>query len=112
MSRYITCFFALVLILLACKEKQVKTNKGYRLERKKMVEVLTDIVLAEGNDRVLKKYGYNSGPLLDSSYQFIYRKQNIQPWQMDSSFKYYANHPEDFTSIMEEVMENLNRLEN
>jgi len=50
--------------------------------------------------------------LLDSSYQFIYKKQKIERWQMDSSFKYYSNHPEDFTKMMEEVIENLNRLEN
>lgn len=102
----------LVLPVYSCKEKQVKSKSGYHLEREKMVTVLTDIVLAEGNDKVLKKYGYNSGILLDSSYQFIYARQNIQNWQMDSSFKYYSNHPEDFASIMEEVIENLNRLEN
>jgi hypothetical protein len=31
---------------------------------------------------------------------------------MDSSFKYYSNHPEDFAKMMETVIENLNRLEN
>jgi predicted ATPase len=102
----------LVTVFFSCKEKQVKSKSGYHLERKKMVTVLTDIVLAEGNDKVLKKYGYNSGILLDSSYQFIYKKQNIKNWQMDSSFKFYSNHPEDFASIVEEVIENLNRLEN
>ena len=41
-----------------------------------------------------------------------YLKQKIEKWQMDSSFKYYANHPDDFTKIMENVIENLNHLEN
>ena len=77
-----------------------------------MITVITDIVLAEGNDKTLKKYGYNSPKLLDSSYQFIYKKQNLQKWQVDSSFKYYSNHPDDFIKMMDEVLENLNRLEN
>ena len=102
----------LILTFAACKEKQVKAYSGYHLPRKKMITVLTDIVLAEGNDKVLRKYGYNTTVLLDSSYQFIYKKQNIEKWQMDSSFKYYSNHPEDFAKMMEEVLENLNRLEN
>ncbi len=77
-----------------------------------MIALLTDIVLAEGNEKVLHKYGYNTKVLLDSSYQFIYKKQNIKNWQMDSSFKYYANHPTEFQVLMDEVIENLNRLEN
>ncbi len=77
-----------------------------------MITILTDIVLAEGNDKVLKKYGYNTKILLDSTYQFIYKKQKIEQWQMDSSFKYYSNHPSDFAKMLEEVVENLNRLEN
>ncbi len=77
-----------------------------------MTEVLTDLVLAEGNQKVLQKYGYNTNILIDSSYQFIYKIHNIEKWQMDSSFKYYSNHPDDFTKMMDEVVENLNRLEN
>lgn len=110
--RNIALLFILLFTFQACKENEVKAYSGYHLERNKMVTVLTDIVLAEGNDKVLKKYGYNSTVLLDSSYQFIYKKQKIERWQMDSSFKYYSNHPEDFTKMMEEVIENLNRLEN
>ncbi len=106
--------YILILMLLfsACKEKEVKAHSGYHLPRKKMITVLTDIVLAEGNEKVVHKYGYDTKALIDSSYQFIYKKQNIEKWQMDSSFKYYANHPSDFQKMMDEVIENLNRLEN
>lgn len=77
-----------------------------------MIPLLTDLVLAEGNEKVLRKYGYNTTILIDSSYKFIYELHKIKQWQMDSSFKYYTNHPEDFSSMMEVVIENLNRLEN
>lgn len=102
----------ILLAFAACKEKQVKAYSGYHLPRKKMITVLTDIVLAEGNEKVLKKYGYDTKVLIDSSYQFIYKNQNIEKWQMDSSFKYYSHHQADFNKMMEEVTENLNRLEN
>lgn len=101
-----------MLSFCACKEKEVKAHSGYNLPRNKMINVLTDIVLAEGNEKVLHKYGYNTKVLIDSSYQFIYKKQNIKKWQMDSSFKYYSNQGEEFTKMMDEVIENLNRLEN
>jgi hypothetical protein len=107
--------FLLILFFLtigSCKEKEVKAYSGYHISRNQMVSLLTDIVLAEGNDKVLKKYGYNAPVILDSSYQFIYIKQNLERWQVDSSFKYYSNHPEDFSNMMDEVIENLNRLEN
>lgn len=110
--KFFGCFLIVLLTFTACKEKQVKAYSGYHLPRNKMITVLTDIVLAEGNEKVLKKYGYNTNVLIDSSYQFIYKNQKIEKWQMDSSFKYYSNHPDDFTKMMEEVIENLNRLEN
>lgn len=108
----IGCLLILILIFQACKEKEVKANSGYHLPRKKMITVLTDIVLAEGNEKVLRKYGYKTNILIDSSYRFIYKKHNLKKWQVDSSVKYYAMHPDDFTKMMDEVVENLNRLEN
>ena len=105
-------FLLLLLAAISCKEKKVKAYTGYHLERNLMVSMITDVVLAEGNEKVLTKYGFKNPVLLDSSYQFIYTRYHIERWQMDSSFKYYANRPGDFTSIMEEVIENLNRLEN
>ena len=110
--KFIGCLLIGILTFAACKEKQVKAYSGYHLPEKKMITVLTDIVLAEGNEKVLKKYGYDTKVLIDSSYQFIYKNQKIEKWQMDSSFKYYSNHPEDFAKMMETVIENLNRLEN
>lgn len=101
-----------IILFLACKQNVPKEQSGYHLPKKKMTEVLTDLVLAEGNQKVLQKYGYNTNILIDSSYQFIYKIHNIEKWQMDSSFKYYSNHPDDFTKMMDEVVENLNRLEN
>lgn len=110
--KFIGCLLIGMLTFAACKEKEVKAHSGYHLPEKKMINVLTDIVLAEGNEKVLKKYGYDTKVLIDSSYQFIYKNQKIEKWQMDSSFKYYSNHPEDFAKMMETVIENLNRLEN
>jgi hypothetical protein len=101
-----------ILFFIACKEKEVNAYSGYHLPRKKMVNILTDIVLAEGNEKVINKYGFNTKILIDSSYQFIYKSQNIEKWQMDSSFKYYCENPDEFTVMLEDVIENLNRLEN
>ena len=107
--KFIGCLLILILTFAACKEKQVKAYSGYHLPRNKMITILTDIVLAEGNEKVLHKYGYNTKILIDSTYQFIYKKQNIEKWQMDSSVKYYSSHPNDFTKMMDEVIENLNQ---
>ncbi|MCC6722074.1 MAG: DUF4296 domain-containing protein [Bacteroidia bacterium] len=76
-----------------------------------MTELLTDISLAEGNYKVVNKYGLFNTTLIDSTYSFIYKKHNLQKWQVDSSFKYYSNQPELFAKIMEDVIENLDRLE-
>ncbi|MCB9252885.1 MAG: DUF4296 domain-containing protein [Flavobacteriales bacterium] len=107
----------LVVVLISClfilcnKKQNTDTNFKY-LDENKMETVLTDIVLAEGNDKVLKKYGYNSEVFLDSTYNFIYAKHKIRIGEMDSSLKYYSDHPAEFTKIMEKVIENLNHLEN
>lgn len=77
-----------------------------------MTELITDLSLAEGNYKVVNKYGLFNAKLIDSSYAFIYKKHNLEKWQVDSSFKYYSNKPELFGKIMEDVIENLDRLEN
>jgi len=104
--------FILLFTIVSCKENEVKAYSGYHLPKNKMIPLLTDIVLAEGNEKVLRKYGYNTNILIDSSYKFIYQSHNIKQWQMDSSFRYYANHGDEFIDMMEAVIENLNRLEN
>lgn len=104
--------FLLIFILSACKEKQVNSKNIYHVDKKKMTELLTDISLAEGNYKVVNKYGLFNTKLIDSSYSFIYKKHNLEKWQVDSSFKFYSNNPELFDKIMEDVVENLDRLEN
>lgn len=107
----IQLMFLFLLFFLACKEKKDNSKNIYHIDRNKMTELLTDISLAEGNYKVANKYGLFNTKLIDSSYKFIYKKHNLEKWQVDSSFKYYANKPELLTEIVEDVIENLDRLE-
>ena len=99
----ITIFF----FLFSCggaKQEQIPSGV---LQKDKMVQVLSDIQLAEG------ELGFNSSkmindPIADTiSYHAIFEKNKIKKSDYDSSMKYYTLHPEILNEIYDEVINKL-----
>lgn len=104
-----SAFISLMMTFLcyaSCTNRKSNLPEGV-LTEEKMVDVLTDIRLAEGSFRVLSQNGMISLNYIDSSYQQIYKLHKIESWQMDSSLSFYSNHPKILHDIFEKSADQL-----
>jgi hypothetical protein len=93
----------------ACSKKEQAIPQGV-LNRQEMINVFTDLRLAEGSYRVLAQHGISSYDYIDSTYQLIYKTHHVAAWQVDSSLSYYSRHPKELNKIFKAVADNITDL--
>ena len=93
----------------ACSKKKQSVPDGV-LSQQKMIDVFTDLRLAEGSYRVLSQNGISSYNYIDSSYQLIYKTHQVEAWQVDSSLTYYSRNPKELNKIFKAVADNITDL--
>lgn len=106
MYKYLVICFAVVFF--ACKDK---TPKPEVIDKQKMVEIMTDMSLAEGAMRVYHPQLDSSKAYSQSYYDAVCKKHKITYGQYDSSFRYYTGRPMELKEMMDEVLENLSKME-
>ncbi len=81
------------------------------LPEDKMVEVMTDVQIAESYIKL--KFALRSDTIRtsDSIYAAVYRKHQISAATYDSSFQFYTTHPELLQRIYEKAINNLGTIE-
>jgi hypothetical protein len=95
-------FSFLILFFSDCKRKE-QSVPSVIIPEEKMVEILTDIRLAEGSYKVLIENGVSANDYIDSSYRFIYQSHQITSKQMDTSMKYYSMNPDNMEKMLKKV---------
>jgi len=105
-----TIALALTALLGACKQKKTEVP-SHLLQPEKFAAVLVDIRLAEAQQKISIRNGKTRDNFLDSNYYLIYRLHEVEAEQVDTSFKWYARHPDVLQTVDEIVLEKLNRLE-
>jgi len=105
-----TIALALTALLVGCEQKKTEVPSDL-LQPEEFAEILVDIRLAEAQQKISIRNGKTRDHFLDSSYYLIYRLHNVKAEQVDTSFKWYARHPDLLKSVDEIVLEKLNRLE-
>jgi hypothetical protein len=112
---FITGFLLFLLILSGCNDHDT-IIPGYGdgvISKRKMVDLLVDINLAESALRVGNvQHTQNS----DSTYQKslfleVYKKHNITPDEFNSSLDYYSKHVDDMNEIFNDVIDKLNSMQ-
>lgn len=96
-------------LLPACSKIIEEIPPGV-IEEEKMVEIFTDIRLAEGEYRILSQNGYSGTDYIDSCYQVIYKMHQVENWQVDSSMSYYSRKPEVLQKIFKKAADNITDL--
>jgi len=105
MKRLLLLFF-MIIFLNACKSDD--RPKGV-LEKKKMIEVLTNVHLADGYASSL--YSDSSRNTIAAMYGSIYKKYNTDSLGIRKSLEYYSRNPAELKVMYETIVKNLEALE-
>jgi hypothetical protein len=99
--------YILPIFLFSCGKKNSNTVPENILSKEKMVQVLTDIHIAEAE--------MSLGAFPDSSskekisFQKIFEKEQITKEQYETSLSFYIDHPEMLNEIYQEVLNELSK---
>ncbi|MDB9774969.1 DUF4296 domain-containing protein [Vicingaceae bacterium] len=99
----------LLTLLFSCSE-EFEIPKVV-LNQEKMVEVMTDIQIAESYIKLKFAIQSDTIQVTDSIYSAIYRKHHISAQTYDTSFQFYTKHPNVFQVVYEQVISNLGTIE-
>ncbi|MEO5569290.1 MAG: DUF4296 domain-containing protein [Bacteroidia bacterium] len=104
--------FSFILLLIglfffSCSKKQEKIP-GDIIPKAKMVQVMVDIHLAEAHSQFSAAFD-NSANVKQTYYKFILNKYKISYNQLMNSWKFYAEHPEIFSQVYDEVITELSK---
>lgn len=98
----------IIVLLSACSF--LKNEKAI-IKDEKLVEVLTDIHLADAS-LVVKGYHVRKDTLkIERFYSYILEKHEVTPAQLKTALEYYAKHTEEYDKIYDQVLNNLSKLE-
>ena len=98
------------LSIFSCTSQDETPPPGV-LSEIEMVPVLVDVHLLEGmidQFRIQKLPEGNDA--IRHEYALIFEKHHISPGVFDTSFDYHVEHPEKMNRILEEVLDELNRM--
>lgn len=101
---------ALILLLSACVNDKPDVPAEL-IQPEKMVSILTDLHLVEGNAQVARSYTTAGQEFLDSSYRLVYAQHGVDMQTFDSSYRFYLRYPRYFERMYDEVIENINHFE-
>jgi site-specific DNA-adenine methylase len=101
----------LLLSISSCDDPVVEKPEKL-IPKEKMIEMLTDIHIAEATYNIRK----NQDSLLHNSnsadfYYSILKKYNEPDTIFEKSYIYYASNPKNFEKMYRQVMNNLNEME-
>lgn len=110
MFKQILSLIVILVLLSSCAKKKAKIP-DHIIPIRQFSNIITDIRLAESNNKLAERGGQRANNLLDSSYQLIFKIHQVEAQKVDSSFRWYAKHPDYQQDIDNYVLENLNRLQ-
>ncbi len=98
-----------IAFLFSCEEELKKPD--IVLEQEKMVDVMTDVQIAESYIKLKFALRNDTITITDSVYAALYRKHEITSAVYDMSFQFYAKHPDLLQEIYEKAINNLGTIE-
>lgn len=111
MNRFIIILLS-IISLVSCDSKKEKPDPF--LNHDQMVDIMTDLSLAEGTriyaraSHLERKEGEYS---INDYYAMVFEKYNITQAQLDSINAWYINYPEENRAIFKDVLDRLNKLQ-
>ena len=112
-------FTLIISTFLSCENNNPKPD--YFLNHEEMVDLLTDISLAEGvrsfsvtkesYEKNKSKYEKSKPIFIEDYYLLVFEKHKITQAQLDSLNSWYVSHPNEYQEIFKEVLDNLNKMD-
>jgi hypothetical protein len=100
--RNLTFFISILLLLVvSCGPEQPK------LEQKKMVSVLCDVMVMEAGHQVKYNYGILPDSIWVRDYSFICNKHDVKYEDFKAEMLRLKTHPAEFDVVMEQVITQL-----
>ncbi len=96
----------ITLLWWGCKS----TPKGV-LSEEKMVEVLTEIHIAEGRLKTVNIFGDSAKKMAPVLYHQIYTEKQVTAKEFAASYDYYQQYPKQFEAIIDKVIIELSKKE-
>jgi len=93
------------LFWTSCQEKE--KTPDYLWEMDRMVEVMTEVQLAEALVRLGYHRSADSMHVNDSVFNAAFRAVGTNRTDFDSNFQYYQNHPDLMEKVFEQLIANL-----
>ena len=93
------------LFLIGCQEKNQPPD--YLWDEVRMVEVMTEVQMAEALVRLGYHRSEDSMHVNDSVFNAAFRKVGVNKVDFDSNFNYYQRQPELMEKVFEQVIANL-----
>jgi hypothetical protein len=109
MKRILLLFILCSFFCSSCKKKE--NIPDHIIQPALYTEILRDILLAEANHKLALRNGNRWENMLDSSYYHIYEFYHVTPEMVDSSMHFYIKHPNTYTEITENVLDELHKME-
>lgn len=81
------------------------------LSEDKMVEILTEIHIAEGRLKTVNIFSDSAKKMAPVLYAQIYKEQQVEAEEFKKSYEYYLNHPEQMEAIIDRVIIELSKKE-
>jgi hypothetical protein len=101
-TRNLSFLFALLsLLAVSCGPEQPK------LEQKKMVSVLCDVMVMEAGHQVKYNYGILPDSIWVRDYSFICKNHGVKYDDFKAELSRLKSHPADFNGVMEQVITQL-----
>ena len=103
----------LCTILYSCAEEKEVVIPENVLSQEKMATVMTDIHLLEASMTLNFSNATNliNGPEMQATTSQLIKKNNVTKEQYQTSFVFYAEHPDLLTEVYKQVLNNLSQLQ-
>lgn len=103
----------LCTILYSCAEEKEVVIPENILSQEKMATVMTDIHLLEASMTLNFANATNmiNGPEMQATTVQLLKKNNVTKEQYQTSFVFYAEHPDLLTEVYKQVLNNLSQLQ-
>lgn len=97
-------FLFLAITVFACQEKPA-------VPRAKMVPLLKDCMMLEAGNQVKYNFAHIPQYVWQRDYAFVCKKHGVDTADFRQSLNYMEKHPEEFASVLEEVITALQKEE-
>ncbi|MCF6171917.1 MAG: DUF4296 domain-containing protein [Bacteroidales bacterium] len=113
MMRYRFTFLLLVPLLLSCyHENQPEISPpDHLLSEKEMVNILTDVQLAEGAITYRRTRRIEQQNFRESAYKQVFSTYGINAKILNENLNYYNNNPEKMEQVYDKVLAKLSRIQ-